>query len=316
MTTSKQHIPELLSAALVTDLDMQLDDGEALVTIEQTLHESIAHARATWRGVPLEQRDFIAHLTPIIKAQLTEPSPPPGAVLDVLTTLHIVDLYLACAALAHSPEAITTFQTRYAPEIASIAARFDSHRLTRDDLVQSLHTLLLVGNPPATPPKLERYTGSGALYSWIRVTASRHFIDLTRSRIYSPPDTPLADELLAVVVDHGDDIETRFLKDTYRDQFKRAVGKAVDSLDAEQRILLRQSFIERQSIDALSFVHGVHRATVARRIQRARDDLFAHARRHMMQELKLDQAEFTSIFNLIQSRLDVSIQRLLTQPTP
>ncbi len=315
-TTSQQQIAELLSGTLVTGLQMPLDDGDTLLELERALQKAITLARQTWRGVHLEHKAFITSLMPIIEQSLPEGGAAnPDVVLTTLEGLHTVDLYLACAALRDEPGAIAAFQKRYAPEIESIAARFNSHRLTRDDLIQSLHTLLLVGNPPKTPPKLTRYTGSGPLYSWIRVTASRHFIDLTRSRTYSPPDTPLADELLTLVVDHGDDLELTFLKNTYRQQFKQAVAKAVDSLEPEQRILLRQSFIERQSIDALSQVHGVHRATVARRVQRARDALFAHARTHMMEDLKLDQAEFTSIFNLIQSRLDVSIQRLLT-PTP
>lgn len=271
-------------------------------------------ASDAWPGVALETDRFAMRLAAIVAARLEAR---PSSVLEVFEALHTDDIYLASAALERAPDAIVTFQRRYAPEIESIAARFASHHLTRDDLIQSLHTLLLVGNPPRSSPKLERYAGTGPLYSWLRVTASRHFIDLTRSPRHSPPDVPLADELMSVLVDHGDDLETQFLKDTYRSQFKRAVAVAVEELDAEQRILLRQSFIERQSIDALSQVHGVHRATVARRIQRARDELFALSRAHMMKELQLEEQQFTSIFNLIQSRLDVSIQRLLTrEPTP
>lgn len=305
-------LPTTMRDALLAHKVSPRGDGDA---IERAFEQAISQAHTTWGAIQLDEDIFARKIASILAERLASSATTEEIIKD-FESLHMDDLYLATAALARAPDAILTFQRRYAPEIGSVASRFDSHRLTRDDLTQSLHALLLVGNPPKVAPKLERYTGTGPLYSWLRVTASRHFIDLTRSPTYSPPDVPLVDELLTVLVDHGDDLETQFLKDTYRSQFKRAVAHAVDELDAEQRILLRQSFIERQSIDALSQVHGVHRATVARRIQRARDELFALSRKSMMQELQLEEAQFTSIFNLIQSRLDVSIQRLLTQKEP
>ena len=55
----------------------------------------------------------------------------------------------------------------------------------------------------------------------------------------------------------------------------------------------------------------VHRATVARRITRARDALLSGTRRRLMMRLKLDRSELDSVMRMIESNVHVSLQRML-----
>jgi RNA polymerase sigma-70 factor (ECF subfamily) len=64
-------------------------------------------------------------------------------------------------------------------------------------------------------------------------------------------------------------------------------------------------------IDQIAALHGVHRATAARRLERAREALLVATRKSLMSRLSIDSAEFESLMDLIRSRLDVSIQRIL-----
>jgi RNA polymerase sigma-70 factor (ECF subfamily) len=65
------------------------------------------------------------------------------------------------------------------------------------------------------------------------------------------------------------------------------------------------------SIDALSLVYGVHRATVARWITAAREALVLHTRDEIKSQLAISEGEVSSILELIRSQLADAIGELL-----
>lgn len=75
--------------------------------------------------------------------------------------------------------------------------------------------------------------------------------------------------------------------------------------------MLRQSVIQGFGIDQTATVYGVHRATAARRVEKAREALLLATRRSLMSTLQIDRAAFEGVTDLIRSRLDVSIHRVL-----
>jgi RNA polymerase sigma-70 factor (ECF subfamily) len=74
---------------------------------------------------------------------------------------------------------------------------------------------------------------------------------------------------------------------------------------------LRQHFVSGLTIDQLASALGIHRATAARRIAKAREQLAASARDELAHRLALDPQELADVFGLVVSRLDVSISKLL-----
>jgi len=58
-------------------------------------------------------------------------------------------------------------------------------------------------------------------------------------------------------------------------------------------------------------VLGIHRATAARRIARAREQLVAATRRELVTRLELEDGELDEIIGLVTSRLDISLGALL-----
>ena len=58
-------------------------------------------------------------------------------------------------------------------------------------------------------------------------------------------------------------------------------------------------------------VLGVHRLTVLRRLERARHELAEGTKERLESELRLDPPDVESLLQLIQSRLDVSLQGAL-----
>ncbi|MDQ3367331.1 MAG: hypothetical protein M3680_18055 [Myxococcota bacterium] len=64
-------------------------------------------------------------------------------------------------------------------------------------------------------------------------------------------------------------------------------------------------------IDQLARQHAVHRATAARRIEAAREDVLGGTQRALVRSLRLSCGQLASVIRLIRSGLDVSLPRVL-----
>jgi RNA polymerase sigma-70 factor (ECF subfamily) len=220
--------------------------------------------------------------------------------------LRAPDLYLACACARGVGPALECFERIYGDEIARTARRFERSGLAADDLRQQLRAKLFTD----TAPKIASYTGQGFLQNWIRVATTRTFIDCCRWRPEAA-EVPIADELAALLPETGDDPELRLLKREHAAHFKAAFAEAVGALDSADRLVLRQHLVDRLSIDQLGALYHLHRATAARRLSRAREALLAGARRALARRLGLTPDRLASVLELLASRLEASVERLL-----
>ena len=109
------------------------------------------------------------------------------------------------------------------------------------------------------------------------------------------------------------EIEVAFLRRRYASAFREAVNAALRSLSPEQRTLLRFHTHERLGIDQLAPMLGIHRATAARRLEKARGDALAHTRRILRERHGLSESEARSLCTALASEVDVSIARALAE---
>jgi RNA polymerase sigma-70 factor (ECF subfamily) len=109
----------------------------------------------------------------------------------------------------------------------------------------------------------------------------------------------------------GADPELQLLKRQHLAHFKAAFAEAVGTLDSSDRVVLRQHFVERLTIDQIGAVYHLHRATAARRLARAREALLAATRAALARRLGLAPVELESVLELIASRMEASVERLL-----
>ena len=93
----------------------------------------------------------------------------------------------------------------------------------------------------------------------------------------------------------------------------QASREAIAELDAEDRTLLRQQIVDQLSIDEIGAAFGVHRATAARWLQRARGALVTATRGRLAARLKLTVDQIDSVIRLVQSQLDASVIRYLRE---
>ncbi len=218
------------------------------------------------------------------------------------------DLALATAAAAGSREAIAMIAQTYAPAIDGACHRFAGDGHTIDDLRQILHTALFVGDAP----RIASYDGQGSLANWIRVTAIRLFIDLTRRK--DRAREVLADETPELAA--ATDLALQTIKAEYRAVVATALAEAVAALEPRDRYLLREHLVHRMSIDELGAALGIHRATAARRVAGARTELATITRRLVAERLALADSELGDVYTLVASGLDMSIGGLLGRSMP
>jgi RNA polymerase sigma-70 factor (ECF subfamily) len=225
--------------------------------------------------------------------------------------VHARELELAVAAAGGSSSAIAELEQMFAPTIAAVCRRFARGGHTEDDLRQILREKLFVGEPDR-PATIAHYNGEGSLDAWIRVTATRLFIDLGRRKDRARETAADPAELDPI---EAGDLELDLIKAEYRGAIARALAEAARELEPGERHLLRQHLVGKLSVEQLAAVLGVHRATISRRLSRARDALIARTRELVKERLRLDDRELTELFGLVISKLDVSLRRMLETPT-
>jgi RNA polymerase sigma-70 factor (ECF subfamily) len=219
-----------------------------------------------------------------------------------LSATHAADLYLACACAEGSTEAVRIFERQFLAAVADYVRRFDARPAFADEVRQILAERLLASRPP----KIGEYAGRGALGGWIRVAAVRVAIDLQRKSGVMPRERGDFPELAAGFVAP----EAALLRERHKAAFEAAFRRAMQSLAAKQRTLLKLQIVDGLGIDELGALHRVHRATCARWLEAARQQLFDETYRELHGALKLSPSEFGSLRAAVMSEIAVSLTAL------
>src|SRR5699024_2631966 len=98
---------------------------------------------------------------------------PPGG------TLHLSDLYLACACAHDVPGAVPRVLAVHQEAIAAVARRLGLSADARDDLAQLVGERLFVA-AESGQRRIARYSGAGPLRAWMKAVATRVALDLVR----------------------------------------------------------------------------------------------------------------------------------------
>lgn len=217
------------------------------------------------------------------------------------------DLLLATACAYGDAAAIGVFEKECIRGIDKIVAHMRLPAPTVDDIKQAIRAKLLVRENDTTLPKIAEYRGRGPLRNWVGVIATREAMGLLRAK---KPIRDSDDALMGIESPNAGP-ELGYLKEHYRAAFAGAFTEALTELSAESRNALRMHYIHGLGVDRLAALYGMHRSNAARRVARARDQVLAATRRRLLLSLNVDRKEIDSVMRLVESRIDVSVQRLL-----
>jgi RNA polymerase sigma-70 factor (ECF subfamily) len=256
------------------------------------------HARgaAAWTEVELDRAAFATELARRLGVA-AEPA--------TIASLHH-DVYLAIACAAGDPVASVACERLCELELAVATQRLRATPTQADDLRSELRRLMFTGDD-ARLAGIAGYTGRGDLRGYIRVIAARALAKhMRRERREMGLDDELLDAFGAAV-----DPDVAFLRDHYRADVDAVVRAAIPELPDRSRAVLRYHLLDGWSIDQIGALYGVHRATAARWLTNAREELGTRIRAGLAERLAIGESQVDSIVALVTSRIELSLERLL-----
>ena len=277
----------------------------ALSVLDELLVTGLSRARKTWPTVDLEDADFIHYLA--------ERIPQDARAETALQSLFIEDLFIAAGTIQGNMGALDAFNEHYRGVVYRSAQRVEKQGIQADDVTQELMEYLLLPRGER-PPALALYSGQGPLLAYVRVSSLRRALKLLKKENKLPSDGGL--ERVMELADADDDPELAVLKHTYRGEFKEAFHQALASLESGERNLLRYHYLTDLNTRQIGKLLGLHQSNVVRRLAAVRAALQAQTRENLMNQLDVGASKFQSIMMLVQSQLDLSIERMLETQHP
>lgn len=275
-----------------------------VVRLEVTLREALVASRARFATIALSDEQFV----PFLAARLGR------SLLDGRVTAQGAELYLCCACLRRDPRALAVFEAQYLPVMRKALSRVRLDAASAEEILQGLR-LRLFAEDRNGPPKLAEFRGAGSLVNWLRVVVVHAALNARRQgRLLAARELPLYDassELPLSTLASDADVELDHLRAHFAGTLREALATALSELGEADRALLRLSILNGLSSDALGRLLHVHRATAARRVAAAREELLRNTKRHLAARAGLREGEVSSILRALVRDLEVSISQLL-----
>jgi RNA polymerase sigma-70 factor (ECF subfamily) len=255
-----------------------------------------AHAAgaAAWPGIVLSLEAFAVAAAAV-------------AATPAALAAHGADLYLAWACLGGDATALARFDAEVVRPATEAVRAIDGQAAFVDEARQRVRAHLLVGEGA---PRLRDYQGRGPLRAWVGVAAVRTALMMRRSdqrKREVPHDDEWAGTLALVATGNP---ELDLLKQEHAAAFSQALRDAALALEPRLRAVLSMHFSDGLSIDEIGAVYAVHRATAARWVGRAREELMSQTRALLVDRLGLTPSEIERVGALVQSQVDVSLSQL------
>lgn len=272
------------------------------------LEDELAAARAQW---PEAAGVTDGALAAALGARLGAQKDPAAA----LARLRLGDFLLAQWCATGDPRAIAAFERVHKADVDAVLARFRRLSITQEELLQTLRIKLFVA-AEGRSARIADYSGFGFLQNWLRVTALRVLLDVARGEQARRLEELLADDDLIGLPALGPDLSAKVSREEVGRAIKQAFARAVAELAPRQRNFLRHAHVDQLTLDQIAATYGVHRATVARTLAQARAELVTATRAALSEQLGVDAAALDSVVRAADSRIDLSLSRVLRAPEP
>ena len=267
---------------------------------EAALEKLHAQGATAWPALEVEPARFAEHVARVAPADATS---------ETLGALSGEGLALCVACLEGSGPAIAIFESVYLAPLARVLQKMEGGRELAQDTLQKLRSQFFAPERDQ-PSAFFSYSGRGALAVWLKVVAVRAAQKLRRG---AGNHEGTSEELAAMPAPEADP-ELRFMKLQHRAHFKVCFQQALAVLGKRERSVLRMSLVEGLSIDDIGKVYDVHRATAARWLTSAREQLVADCRTRLAARLKVGEGELDELMGNVQSNLSISLGQLSVGP--
>lgn len=267
---------------------------ESLVPIAPALDRALEGARDRWPRMIVAREAVLAR----VRSELGDP-----ASEAALGALVLPDLVWSVALAGGEAEAIAAFEREVLASIDGALARVDRDPAFAEAVRQELRVKLLVGEGGGGP-RIAAYAGRGPLKHWVIVAAIRLAYDLKRRR----GDTPAGDDDIDAAI--FDDAERQYVRAESRALLKQWMEEGLRALDDRRRGVLHLYFVEDVASEAIARMYGVHRGTIARWIEEARESVRTHVRRRALATPGMGPEGVDSLLRAADGHLSLSLSLL------
>jgi RNA polymerase sigma-70 factor (ECF subfamily) len=271
---------------------------EGAATLAATLAQLREAALAAYPDLAVDAASFAAELAHRLGATASP---------EQLARVRADHVHLAIACAAGDPLAIRRFEDEFLGEVGATADRLRARPDQADEVRGHMRRILFVSEP-GRPAALREFSGRGDLRSYLRVIATRELVRVINK---GRREVAITDDAFLDMLSPASDPQLNYLRERYRHQVDAAMRAALTALPEQPRALLRYSVVDGWTIDRIGALYGIHRATAARRVAAAREELGVAIRAELAARLAISIGEVDSIVRLVQSRIEVSIERLL-----
>jgi RNA polymerase sigma-70 factor (ECF subfamily) len=201
------------------------------------------------------------------------------------------DLFLVAACVEGDRVALAEFDRAHLAPASSVLRRAGYDAALVDEAIQLLRYRLLV-TTPEREAKLLTYRGRGTLAGWLRVVALR------QARALLGPRTPTFDSSRAPAADPMQ-LEVALLARDHGPRVRALLRTAIGKLDERSREALRLEIVEGVPHHQIAALWNVHRTTVVRKIEDARNEIARAVRVALRAELAIGAESVDSLLRTL-----------------
>lgn len=238
--------------------------------------------------------------------------------------IHADDLCLILACERGDEKAWEDLVAGYDPTVKAAARKIAANSEDADDLASSIWAELYglrqdtEGNKKS---KLAYYSGRGSLGGWLRAVVSQLAIDQFRkqSKFVQIEETREFENLAEEssnhsgndgFVSHAVNPEDLFGEKSAGNDVAKALKKAVESLDAEDRLIVKMYYFDDLKLKDIAAAFGYHEATASRRLSRLHNDIRKTVERNLREQHGWSDSEIKRTLAETAERLGLSVEKL------
>jgi RNA polymerase sigma-70 factor (ECF subfamily) len=214
---------------------------------------------------------------------------------------------LLCMACAKGDEkAIAAFEAAYFGEVDRAFAKVRPPCDTDEARQLVRHRLFVKKGEEG--PSIAGYRGQGELRHFVRITATRRLLNVATR---APHEDELEESIAGAAPPRDADPELAAVRARYAAHFRDAFKEGVRALGERDRALLRYAVCDGLTVDEIGAIYGVHRATAARWVAKAKEHLEEDVRAALRARLTVGDSELESLGRAVQSQIEVSLSSAL-----
>lgn len=294
-----------------------------------TIDESIAHllSRAVdTRGV--EAADVLPRVSRSVEKYVlaADANASNADIKTFIDEIRADDLCLILACEKGTESAWNDLVANFDSTVKSAARSISKNAEDAEDLASSIWAELYGLKQDADgklKTKLSYYSGRGSLAGWLRAVVNQLAVDQFRkmSRFVQIEENRefenLANEASEqtghdIVIAHHDNPEEIFtVKQTERD-VSEAFKKAIASLEAEDRLLLKLYYFDDLKLKDIAATFGYHEATASRKLTRIQTEIRKASEKILREQHGWSEAEVKRYLSETAAKLGISLETMFT----